>query len=155
LMKKLEMLASLINRQEEIVRTLAAWEGGLPASPVPEVDPAEGPNDGDGQRLSAKERGRRHRDSFVRTLANRGVTLQWLKGAILRSPRGIRVGVAYARESKKDRWFLGLAEDQFEHAVLLCEERSGKVIHFSLPMEFMIEHGDSLSRKDGQIKFNV
>lgn len=153
--KKLEMLESLIRRQEEIHRTLAALEGDLPASLVTDLGPEEGATDSDDRKLSAKERGRRHRDSFVQTLGHRGVTLQWVKGAIFRSPRGIRVGVAYARESKKDKWFLGLAEDQFEHAVLLCDEVNGNKIHFSLPKEFMSEHGQSLSRKDGQIKFNV
>lgn len=156
LSKKLEMLASLLKRhQEEIDRTLADLEGDLSASPVTDAGAVEVLTDGDDRTLSAKERGRRRRDGFVQTLANMGVTFQWLKGAIFRSPRGVRVGVAYARESNKDKWFLGLAENQFAHAVLLCEESSGKMIHFSLPKEFMRDYGESLSRKNGQIKFNV
>jgi hypothetical protein len=107
--------------------------------------------------LSPRERGRRHRVDFVQALARMGVTLQPLKGAIFKSPRGVRVGVAYAREDsrQKDKWFLGLPENKFEHAVLLCEDRSGKEIYFSLPKEFLHEHGKTLSKSGGQIKFNV
>jgi len=155
LLKKLEMLASLVRQQEEIDRRLAAMEGDLLASPVTAAGPAEVQTDGSERAITPKERGRRQRDSFVRALATKGITLQRVKGAILRSPRGIRVGVAYAREGQQDKWFLGLPEDQFQHAVLLCEERSGRMTHFSLPEEFVREHGESLSRKDGQVKFNV
>lgn len=155
-LKNLEMLGSLIRRQEEIDRTLVALKGGLAASPVTEVATTDSPNRDDDRKLSAKERGRRHRENFVRTLANMGVVLQPLKGVIFRSPRGILVGIASASESKKkDSWFLGLPEGRFEQAVLLCEEHSGNLRHFSLPKEFMSEHGEALSRKDGQIKFNV
>jgi hypothetical protein len=154
LQKKLETIASLIRRQDEIDRTLAAFERELAAVPDTPVTTTEGLVCDDNREVSAKERGRRRRDDFVRTLASRGVVLHRLKGAIFRSPRGTRVGVAYNRE-KNDKWFLGLPEDGFEHAVLLCEERSGRVIHFSLPKEFMDEHGDALNRTNGQIKFNV
>jgi hypothetical protein len=155
LQRKLETLASLIRRQEEIDRTLAVFERSLAAGPDMPVTTTEGPASDDYRKVSAKERGRRHRDDFVRTLSSRGVVLHRLKGAIFRSPRGTRVGVAYGRESKSDRWFLGLPEDGFDQAVLLCEDRSGRVIHFSLTKEFMDEHGDALSRKDGQVKLNV
>jgi len=155
LQKKLETLASLIRRQEEIDRTVAVFERALAAGSDTPVTTTEGPAGDDDREVSAKERGRRHRDDFVRTLSNRGVVLHRLKGAVFRSPRGTRVGVAYGRESRNDKWFLGLPEDGFDQAVLLCEDRSGRVTHFSLTKEFMDEHGDKLSRKDGQVKFNV
>jgi|SRR5579884_560250 len=155
LQRRLETLASLIRRQEEIDRTLATFEqGGLAAEPDTPITTTEGPGYDDNREVSAKERGRRRREDFVRTLASKGVALERLRGAIFRSPHGIRVGVAYNR-GKNDKWFLNLPEDGFEHAVLLCEERSGRVIHFSLPKEFLDEHGDALSRTNGQVKFNV
>jgi len=154
LQKKLETLASLIRRQQEIDRTLALFERDLAAGPETPVTTTEGLAFDD-DRGSAKERGRRRRDEFVRTLSSRGVVLHRVKGALFRSPRGTRVGVGYGRESKNDRWFVGLPEDGFDQAVLLCEDRSGRVIHFSLMKEFMDEYGDALSRKNGQVKFNV
>jgi len=155
LQRKLETLASLIRRQEEIDRTVAVFERGLAAGPDTPVTTTEGPACDDDREVSAKERGRKHRDDFVRTLSNKGVVLHRLKGAVFRLPRGTRVGVAYGRESRNDKWFLGLPEDGFDQAVLLCEGRSGRVIHFSLTKEFMDEHGDALSRREGQVKFNV
>ena len=155
LQKKLEMLASLIRQQDEINRSVATFERGLAAGSEAQSTTTESHTCDGGKEISAKERGRRQRENFVHMLSSRGIALHRLKGAVFRSPRGIRVGIAYARESQKDKWFLGLAENQFEYAVLICEQRAGEVIHFSLPKEFMSEHGESLSRKDGQIKFNV
>lgn len=160
LQKKLESLASLIRRQQEIDRTVAVFERDLAAGPDTLVTTTEAPTYDDDREVSAKERGRRHRDDFVRTLSSKGVVLHRLKGAVFRSPRGTRVGVAYGREARNDegfndRWFLGLPEGGFEQAVLLCEDRSGTVTHFSLTKAFMDDNGKTLSRKNGQVKFNV
>ena len=155
---KLEMLASFMKRQEEeIARTLVALEGGLSASRGTDGGPAQALTDGHDRKLSKKERGRRRRVDFIRMLAKKGVDLQPVKSVIFKSPHGIRVGIASARENRKrkDNWWLGLPEGEFEHAALLCEERSGNEIRFLLPKEFMREHGESLTRREGQIKFIV
>ena len=154
LQKKLETLASLIRRQEEINRALEVFERGVAAGSDTPVTTTERPTFDD-DRISAKERGRRRRDQFVQLLASRGVLLHRLKGAVFRSPRRTRVGIAYGRVGKNDNWFLGLPEGGFDQAVLLCEDHSGTVTHFSLTTEFMDEHGGALTRKNGQVKFNV
>ena len=159
LQKKLETLASLIRRQEEIDRTLALFERDVAAGPATPVSTTEGLAYDD-DRGSAKERGRRRREEFVRALSSRGVVLLPVKGALFRSPRRTRVGVAYGREGRNDdgfndKWFLGLPERGFDQAVLLCEDRSGRVTHFSLTKEFTDEIREALSRKNGQVKFNV
>jgi hypothetical protein len=144
-------LMNLAERADGLHGDVAALAGG----PQNHANPNGSPELACDQEVSAKERGRRNRDDFVGTLSSKGCSLAPLKGAIFRSPRGLRVGVAFSREGKPDKWFLGLPEDGFEHAVLLCEERSGRIIHFSLPKEFLEEHGNALSRRDGQVKFNV
>ncbi len=86
-----------------------------------------------------------------------GVPLEPVKGQVFRTERGTRVGIAPASESNKyrDRWFLGLPENGFDHAVLLCYGCNGKLTHFLLPKEFIDKHSQTLSRKNGQLKFNV
>ena len=86
-----------------------------------------------------------------------GVPLEPVKGQVFRTGHGTRVGIAPASESNKyrDRWFLGLPENGFDHAVLLCYGCNGKLTHFSLPKEFIDKHSQTLSRKNGQLKFNV
>jgi hypothetical protein len=111
-----------------------------------------------GPELSAKARGRHHREAFVEKVRSRGVTLERDKGPIFKTATGTRVGIAYAHEGNRrnrDRWFLGLPENQFDQAVLLCEGGASEVTFFSLPKDFMSQHGAGLSAKDGQVKFNV
>lgn len=108
---------------------------------------------------SRKEWGRNQRETFVRTARERGIKLEPVKSKIYRRlPDALRVGIASAREaSNKGRWFLGLRDNQFDHAILLCVSHDGELNHFSLPKEFIIQHGPSLSRELGQpeVKFNV
>jgi hypothetical protein len=80
-----------------------------------------------------------------------------VSGAIFFAPKlRLRIGVAYAHEGgRTNRWFLGLEEGKFDHAVLLCESKSGRVTHLSLPREFIAKYGSSFPRKDGQLKINL
>jgi hypothetical protein len=113
---------------------------------------------GNGPEPSAKARGRYHRDTFVESARSRGIALEPVKGSIFKTPTGTRVGIAYAHEGNRrnrDRWFLGLPENQFDQAVLLCEGAGSEVTFFSLPRDFMHQRGTGLSSKDGQVKFNV
>jgi hypothetical protein len=148
--RKLETLENLI--------TLAK-KPSTPLTPCPPRPPAtDGLSKENGAALSPKARGHHHRDNFVRMLQSRGVALQQVKGPIFRTAAGTRVGIAYAHEGNarnKDRWFLGLPENQFDHAMLLCEPEHGELMFFSLPTEFMGQHGSGLSCRDGQVKFSV
>ena len=153
-MRKLETLVALMRRQQEIDQALLALKQGHTAMRSSTAGVTDARSEDDGSEPSSKERGRRQRDSFVRTLAGMGVRLQQSKGAVFTTPAGEAVGIAYAREGNKDRWFLGLPES-IDLAVLLCEGHGGKLTHFSLPKEFMDQHKRALSRKNGQLKFNV
>lgn len=164
LLGNLQTLGSLIRRQEEIDRrqeevdgTLAALKQGLAVPPVPGARMPDDTATDDGSETSSKERGRKHREDFVRTLGTLGIPVEKVKGQVFRTSHGLRVGIAYASESKrnKDGWFLGLPENDFDHAVLLCDGSNGKLTHFSLPSQFMDKHSRSLSRKNGQLKLNV
>ncbi|MBI5017163.1 MAG: hypothetical protein HZB55_16975 [Deltaproteobacteria bacterium] len=102
-----------------------------------------------------RDGGERARVALVAKLAAAGVAFQRVRGAIYKTPSGALVGIAYATERQSDRWFLGLTEGRFDHALLLCEEEPGRVHALVLPRGFFEEHGKSLSRSKGGLKFNV
>ena len=150
----LDRITRLIRKQEEIDSALIALKRGGPIDPAAVEEEGTLHHDGP-PRESGKARGRKHRTELVRELSRAGVDLRPLSGAVLKTVSGLRVGIAYSREGNKDRWFLGLPEDGFDHAVLICEHLAGKVSRFFLGQDFIAKYGRALSRKDGQVKFNV
>jgi hypothetical protein len=95
------------------------------------------------------------RTKFLEKARAAGVDLRPYRGAIFRTPNGVRVGIAVATERKPNRWFLGLAEDGFDAAVLLCEDSTGRTLDICLPVSFVKRLKEKFSRSNGQVKFNV
>ena len=54
-----------------------------------------------------------------------------------------------------NKWFLGMADEPTDVAVLLCRSRSGKVYDLVLPVPALGRRWALLSRSGGQVKFNV
>ena len=103
-----------------------------------------------------RARGHRIREKFLDKLMTEGINLRRVRGkTIYQTNSGKLVGIAVATERQPDRWFLGLPENGFDHAVLLCQQESGEVMEIILPDEFFRKHKISLSRSKGQVKFNV
>lgn len=66
--------------------------------------------------------------------------------------------LASASESSQhlNRWFLGLAPDEYDSFVLLCEDTKGNVFRFIAASDFAREMLPKLSTDSaGQIKFHV
>jgi hypothetical protein len=86
---------------------------------------------------TVRENGREIREVFLKKLLQTGISLQQVKGeTIYRAKSGEKVGIAVATERQPDRWFLGLPEGGFDHAVLLCQREGGDVIEIRLPKGF-------------------
>lgn len=102
-----------------------------------------------------REIGARVREEFLARARSAGVDLLPHRGAIYRTSSGVRVGTAVASERHADRWFLGLGEDAFDAAALLCVADNGRTYEVCLPAPFFAQHGAHLSRSGGQVKFNV
>jgi hypothetical protein len=108
--------------------------------------------------LSAKAKGEVRRQTFLGEAANRGISLRRIKGVRYSSPALNCVGIASASESPsfRNRWFLGLAPDDYDSFVLLCEDLMGHVYQFIASPEFARPVLPRLSRDTaGQIKFHV
>jgi len=125
--------------------------------PVGDED-SKGQDDQEIESVRGKARGRECREAFVRREKRRGKNLEEVQGQIYRNGVGVRVGIAYGK-SKKDgtKWFLGLPENKFDEAVLLCELLGGKIQPFALPREFVDKYKShlSVSKQWNQVKFNV
>ena len=67
------------------------------------------------------------------------------------------VGVACATERPKipNKWFLGLPDKLYQVIVLLCQNDSGNLFDFVLPLKAFENLFQMLSRSDGQVKFHV
>lgn len=105
--------------------------------------------------LSPRAQGTKRRTEFVNSCSNLGIELTHIKGALFKNEKLEQVGIASASERKENGWFLGLPSDLFEHAVLLCENRLGKVIAVCLSKPFLQQYGKRLSVSKNQTKFNV
>jgi len=143
----------LIRQYDQIETRLLALENGSTAR---SAEPTAEPDDPHPQRVeTARRRGERRRVEFLESLKARGIELRRQRGTIFKTASGNRVGIAFATEVNPDRWFLGLQEDAFDLAVLLCETRGEHVRAVSLPATFFQQYGSTLSRSRGQVKFNV
>jgi hypothetical protein len=99
--------------------------------------------------------GKTTRMAFLEKAYENGIDLQNIRGSIYQTKSGRRIGIAVATERKANRWFLGLPQNGFEDAVLLCKPDSGETIEIILPKDFFNEYGGKMSKSSGQVKFNV
>jgi len=106
---------------------------------------------------SPRERGNRVRNRYVESLAQDGIQLQRLAAKKYRTPRGLTVGITYAKELeiRSDSWFLGLADEPFDIVILLCDSFYEETAAFILPPAFVKQIWPTLSRSEGQVKFHV
>ena len=67
------------------------------------------------------------------------------------------MAVAFANElpTAENRWFLGLADEPTEVAVLLCKPLAGEFHDIVLPVSRLREVWRALSRSQSGVKFNV
>jgi hypothetical protein len=101
-------------------------------------------------------RSRRERGNELREHLAKRHALIPEKGVIYRTRSGSRVGIVTATEDpKKNTWFLGIPDTQFDSVVLRCQRTDGEVLDFVLPMTPMSGVWSRLSRSGGQVKFNV
>lgn len=123
-------------------------------SPAP-LDPGQPTLSAPGAR-SAKRDGAMRRAQWVDALKAKGIVL---RGSAKRytTGSGVTVGLAFANErpERPDKWFLGLANESTEIAVLLCRSRAGRMYDLVIPVATLGRAWDLLSRSRGQIKFNV
>jgi len=151
--EELRRTDSLLRRMDDIgaeARALLSFESqGSPRPP-----------EQDGARLvqppvSGRGIGIKVRSDFLDRAAIAGLFLKPHRGSVYAGPSGRRIGIAVATEVKPNRWFLGLGENDFDAAVLLCVPASGRVIDICLPQSFIAQQMPFFSRSGGQIKFNV
>jgi hypothetical protein len=107
------------------------------------------------EKMSARSIGKQIRNTFLQKVMTKGIRLQLVDGTIYRSASGARIGIAVATEREPDRWFLGLSQNSFSHAVLLCKHDRGVIIEICLPAAFFERYGKLMSISNGQMKFNV
>lgn len=88
---------------------------------------------------------------------SKGGLIHHLKGVKYQTDSGRRLGIACARERQQFpfKWFLGLPDERFDFAVLLCQPQSRPQLDFVLPPDFVARVWPSLSHNSGQKKFHV
>ncbi len=124
--------------------------------------------DGDHKRInqaetsqSPKMEGMVARTTWLKTLANRGIVLTGQRKKYY-SRGGESIGIAFANEvcqpdqpRLRDKWFLGLKDEQTDFVVLLCRDRGGVIFDFVIPGSALASTWNSLSRSGTEVKFNV
>jgi hypothetical protein len=155
--EKLEKIKNLISRHSQIISELEGLRSGNPQIPQQKTRRiVTGPVDESrsSQMVSSRELGENIRHEFLSKREAEGIQLQLIKGkTIFRTTSGKRVGLAVATERQPNRWFLGLPDGGFDHAVLLCQRENGEVIDIPLPEKFFEQY--KMSQSKGQLKFNV
>ncbi|MBW1858172.1 MAG: hypothetical protein JRI42_07875 [Deltaproteobacteria bacterium] len=155
--EKLEKIELLINRHGQIVLELEELRGNKSISvSTPNAVKKESLGKDTMTLALAREIGKKLREVFLSKLEGEGIHLQLIKGTtIYRTQSGKRVGIASATERQPHRWFLGLPVGGFDHAVLLCQREKGDLVEVSLPENFFMKYGSSMSQSKGQVKFNI
>ena len=108
---------------------------------------------------SARKRGSRVRHHYVNSvLSSEGISFERLASKKYRSASGLVVGIPYARQLdiRGPSWFLGLADEDFDCVILLCEQAdTEEIVAFVFPPEFVKRIWKTLSRSEGQVKFHI
>lgn len=155
--EKLEKIKNLISRHSQIISELEGLRSGNPQMPQQKTRRiVTGPVDESrsSQMVSSRKLGEKIRQEFLSKREAEGIQLQLIKGkTIFRTRSGKRVGLAVATERQPNRWFLGLPDGGFDHAVLLCQRENREVIDIPLPEKFFEQY--TMSQSKGQLKFNV
>jgi hypothetical protein len=156
---RLKALEEIIIAQINVIERFGRWKNskGNNEDIPKEYLNQEGARMPISERKSAIAKGNEVRKKYIEELEiNHGIRLTPIKGkTIFSNENNNRVGIAYASEVNPNRWFLGLPENGFEHAVLLCEDNSKNLKACILPNAFFQEYGKFLSRSNGQLKFNI
>jgi hypothetical protein len=145
--EELRQTVSLLNRLNEMYVEARAMLGRaeransqlIPTPPTPYSAVATG-----------RGRGAQIRSAFLNRANDAGLKLRPYRGTVFSSPNGRRIGIAVATERNPNRWFLGLGESDFDAAVLLCAQNSGKVLDICLPTSFIAMYREHFSRSGGQ-----
>jgi hypothetical protein len=149
---ELRRVASILTRIDDIGSEVRTLLNGSPANEnvtaTVSSARASGPVPGRGH-------GVKIRSDFLDRAAKAGLMLNAFRGAVFSTVSGRRLGIAIATERKPDRWFLGLNEDGFDCAALVCVPNSGKVIDICLDRNFMSSYRAYFSTSGNQVKFNV
>jgi len=105
---------------------------------------------------SAKRDGAEMRAQWIADMQARGVQLQGY-GKRYTTAFGATVGLAPANEldGHPNKWFLGMADEPTDVAILLCRSKSRKVYDLVLPVPALGRRWALLSRSGRQVKFNV
>jgi hypothetical protein len=108
-----------------------------------------------GATITKNARGKACRDTYIRKLSTGGIRLFRVKGRIYEATSGRKVGIAYASEVLADKWWMGLLDEEYDVVVLLCEPRSGDVLDFVLPTDFVRKAWPLLSRNGKSREMHV
>jgi hypothetical protein len=139
-----------LNRRVEAAKSAlnGAWASSITAQKLPHS--AEAPP------VSPKAAGAQARNEWVAGLRAQGISLHGHRKRY-QAARGQSVAVAFAHElpDSENRWFLGLADESTEVAVLLCKSLTGKLHDIVLPVSHLREVWRVLSRHKSEVKFNI
>ena len=108
--------------------------------------------------ISPKAKGKQMRISWLKTLQAKGILLRPARGSVIyqsATQRVVGIATATERPVRPDKFFLGLPDQHYDVAVLLCEAQSGKLLDFVLPRNFLETIWKLLSRSNGQVKFHI
>lgn len=102
-----------------------------------------------------RQRGSAQREKFISKIRTMGITLSMhSRRTVFKSNHGNVIGVSYASERSKNRWFLGAPVEDYDALVLLCEKENGTVEEIILPGELIKQRRENLESQN-QLKFNV
>ena len=102
-----------------------------------------------------RQRGRAQREKFISKMRSMGINLSPYSGKIIfKSNSGNIIGVGYASERSRNRWFLGAPANAYDFLVLLCERENNDIEEFILPGELIRQWRGSLENQN-QLIFNI
>lgn len=138
----------------EVIRIQGILDGRVEDLATPEVARQVSPVAR--RAASARRDGAETRAEWAKRVIASGIQLRG-SGKQYTTRSGQAVGVAFANElpGSPNRWWLGLSEQSSGVAALLCRDKGGKLIDIIIPIAELGFRWNSLSRNNGQIKFNV
>lgn len=154
--KIVEEAERLIKRWEEINSAVNVLEKRTNLTDEHTIDFEKIPASKYIHEFSHKQKGKLRRDRIMRELKTIGVSLFPVSGTTYKTKNGNLIGIASASEILPNRWFLGLPLKSYSSVVLICENKSGELLNFVLPKDFLNSNIDKMSHDEyGQIKFNI
>lgn len=158
--KELSEISGLLEEIEKLKSSYGSIQKRLSVLSSKDASTGSGTSSAGSKMRASKKRAKKARAQLLSDLKDQNLDLGTENGALYSFPDSNKsIGIAFASEATKDKWFLGLPDENYQGVAFLCEQQNGAVRRFLVGRKFFETHRTNFSYSSQgsrrQYKFNI